>query len=421
MKHAVNEHPAEGPSTDGGRASDDSSPVIQVLEKIREEVAGLSGGRVADYIPELAHADPGLFGVAAVSAHGRSYCVGDTEHTFTLQSISKPFVYAIAVEQLGLDAVHGHVGAEPSGEPFNAISLDERGRPENPMINAGAIVTTSLVESALPAKRFDRIRSVLSEFAGRELEVDEDVYRSETETGHRNRALGYLSLAGGVLVGSVEDAVQDYFRQCALSVTVRDLAVMAATLAVGGVNPVTGEQVVSQRTARHTLSIMSSCGMYDRAGEWGLRVGIPAKSGVSGGILAAAPGAFGVGVFSPPLDDAGNSVRGVAALERLSDDYDLHMLQMPAEPPSPMHSVTRDGTRLEVRLRGEIDFLAAEQVVSRLAEAIDDSRVKSVSVALERVSGLSDAARGLLAAELTELADAGVAATVSDPRGVREP
>lgn len=201
----------------------------------------------------------------------------------------------------------------------------------------------------------------------------------------------------------------------------RDLAVMAATLAVGGVNPVTGEQVVSQRTARHTLSIMSSCGMYDRAGEWGLRVGIPAKSGVSGGILAAAPGAFGVGVFSPPLDDAGNSVRGVAALERLSDDYDLHMLQMPAEPPSPMHSVTRDGTRLEVRLRGEIDFLAAEQVVSRLAEAIDDSRVKSVSVALERVSGLSDAARGLLAAELTELADAGVDATVSDPRGVREP
>ncbi|GAA1076663.1 glutaminase A [Nocardiopsis metallicus] len=407
--------------TAGGYSPDENSPVIGVLEKIREEVAGLSGGRVADYIPELAHADPGAFGIAAVSAHGRSYCVGDTGHAFTVQSISKPFVYAIAVEQLGLDVVHEHVGAEPSGEPFNAISLDERGRPENPMINAGAIVTTSLVESAAPAKRFERIRSVLSEFAGRELEVDEDVYRSETETGHRNRALGYLSLAGGVLVGSVEDAVQDYFRQCALSVTVRDLAVMAATLAVGGVNPVTGDRVVSQRTARHTLSIMSSCGMYDRAGEWGLRVGIPAKSGVSGGILAAAPGAFGVGVFSPPLDEAGNSVRGVAALERLSDDYDLHMLQMPAEPPSPMHSVTRDGTRLEVRLRGEIDFLAAEQVVSRLAEAIDDSRVKSVSVALERVSGLSDAARGLLAAELTELADAGVDATVSDPRGVREP
>ncbi|MEU3020412.1 MULTISPECIES: glutaminase A [unclassified Nocardiopsis] len=399
--------------------ADETSPVIQVLDKIREEVAGLTGGRVADYIPELAGADPDRFGIAAVSAHGRSYCVGESEHRFTIQSISKPFVYAIAVEQLGLDVVHEHVGAEPSGEPFNAISLDEHGRPENPMINAGAIVTTSLVENADPHRRFERIRSVLSSFAGRDLEVDGDVYRSEAETGHRNRALGYLSLAGGVLVGQVEDAVQDYFRQCSLSVSVRDLAVMAATLAVGGVNPVTEERVVSQRTARHTLSIMNSCGMYDRAGEWGLRVGIPAKSGVSGGILAAAPGAFGVGVFSPPLDDAGNSVRGVAALERLSDDYDLHMLQTPSEPPSPMHSVTREGNRLNVRLRGEIDFLAAEQVVSRLEEAIDDARVTSVSVALERVSGLSDAARSLLAAELSELADAGVDATVSDPRGVR--
>lgn len=400
-------------------SADETSPVSQVLDKIREEVAGLTGGRVADYIPELAGVDPGQFGIAAVSAHGRSYCVGESELPFTIQSISKPFVYAIAVEQLGLDTVHGHVGAEPSGEPFNAISLDEHGRPENPMINAGAIVTTSLVESAEPDRRFDRIRSVLSSFAGRALDVDEDVFRSEAETGHRNRALGYLSLAGGVLVGQVEDAVRDYFRQCSLSVTVRDLAVMAATLAVGGVNPVTEERVVSQRTARHTLSIMSSCGMYDHAGEWALRVGIPAKSGVSGGILAAAPGAFGVGVFSPPLDDAGNSVRGVAALERLSDDYDLHMLQTPSEPPSPMHSVTRDGNRLDVRLRGEIDFLAAEQIVSRLEEAIDDARVTSVSVALERVSGLSDAARSLLAAELSELADAGVDATVSDPRGVR--
>ncbi len=415
----MNGQPTGGPEAGEDWEAGENSPVLQVLEKIREEATGLSGGLVADYIPELAHADPETFGIAAVSAHGRSYCVGDAEHAFTLQSISKPFVYAIAVEQLGLDRVHEHVGAEPSGEPFNAISLDERGRPENPMINAGAIVTTSLVESGSPEGRFERIRSVLSAFAGRELGVDESVYRSEAETGHRNRALGYLSLAGGVLVGPVEAAVQDYFRQCAVSVTVRDLAAMAATLAVGGVNPVTGERVVSQRTARHTLSIMSSCGMYDRAGEWGLRVGIPAKSGVSGGILAAAPGAFGVGVFSPPLDDAGNSVRGVAALERLSDDYDLHMLQMPAKPPSPVHSVTRDGSTLEVRLRGEIDFLAAEQVVSRLAEAIDDARVSSVSVALERVSGLSDAARSLLAAEITELEDAGVDATVSDPRGVR--
>lgn len=406
------DHAANG---NGHPVIDEHNPVRTELERIREEIAPVTDGRVADYIPELAHADPDAFGVAVISGHGRCYSAGD-DVSFTIQSISKPFVYAIAVEERGLDTVHAHVGAEPSGEPFNAISLDERGRPENPMINAGAIVTTSLVEDG-----FERVHSVVSAFAGRELSVDEDVYRSEAETGNRNRALAYLSLSGGALVGSAEEAVQNYFRQCALGVTVVDLAVMAATLAFGGVNPVTGERVVSRRTARHTLSIMSSCGMYDRAGEWALRVGIPAKSGVSGGILATAPGAFGVGVFSPPLDEAGNSVRGVAALERLSEDYDLHMLQTPSEPPSPVHSVTRAGGTLDVRLRGEIDFLAAEQVISRLEEAVDDARVTSVTVELARVSGFSDAARSLLTAELTELADAGVEAIVSDPRGVRGP
>ncbi len=415
------DHPLNGHSrnAEAHRAMEDDSPVMGVLDKIQAEVTGMSDGQVADYIPELAHVDPDTFGIAAVSPHGRVYAVGESERLFTMQSISKPFVYALAVEERGLDDVHEHVGAEPSGEPFNAISLDERGRPQNPMINAGAIVTTSLVGAGEQGARFEHIRSVLSAFAGRELMVDEQVHRSESETGHRNRALGYLSLSGGVLVGPVEEAVQDYFRQCSLSVTVMDLAVMAVTLAVGGVNPLTGERVVSQRTARHALSIMSSCGMYDRAGEWGLRVGIPAKSGVSGGILASAPGAFGVGVFSPPLDDAGNSVRGVAALERLSDDYDLHMLQTPSEPPSPVHSVSRSGGTLDVRLCGEIDFLAAEQVVSRLAEVIDDSRVRTVTVELEKVSGFSDAARTLFAAELDELAEAGVDTAVSDPRGVR--
>jgi len=395
---------------------EENNPVNTVLERIRTEVRPLADGRVADYIPELAHADPDTFGIAVINAQGRRHVAGDVEGPFSVQSISKPFVYAIAVEEHGIDTVHDHVGAEPSGQPFNAISLDEHGRPANPMINAGAIVTTSLIKGE---DRFERIRSMLSACAGRELSVNEDVYRSEAEAGHGNRALGHLCLAGGVLVGPVEEAVQDYFRQCAVEVTVTDLAVMAATLASGGVNPVTGKRVLNRRTARHTLSIMSSCGMYDRAGEWGLRVGIPAKSGVSGGILAAAPGAFGIGVFSPPLDHAGNSVRGVAALERLSEDYDLHMLQLPTEPPSPLHSVLRDGGSLGVHLRGEIDFLAAEQVVSRLAAAVEDARITSVVVELERVSGFSDAARALLAAELTDLADAGIEATVSDPRGVQ--
>ncbi|MBE2998540.1 glutaminase A [Nocardiopsis sp. HNM0947] len=430
MDHGASDHTAGGRPDRGllghasngrePRATDEQSPVVTVLERIRDEVAPRHEGRVADFIPELAGADPDAFGIAAVSAHGRCYSAGDDAAAFTVQSMSKPFVYAMAIEERGLDDVHQHVGAEPSGEPFNAISLDELGRPENPMINAGAIVTTSLVHGAGPDGRFERIRTALSSFAGRSLSLDEDVYLSEAETGHRNRALGYLSLAGGVLEGSVEEAVQDYFRQCALSVTVLDLAVMAATLASGGVNPVTGERVVSRRTARHTLSVMSSCGMYDRAGEWALRVGIPAKSGVSGGILAAAPGSFGVGVFSPPLDGAGNSVRGVAALERLSEDYDLHMLRIPSEPPSPVHSVTRAGGTLDVHLRGDIDFLAAEQVVSRLEEAVDDARVTSVTVELERVSGLSDAARSLLAAELRDLDGAGVEASMTDPAEVQD-
>ena len=311
---------------------EENNPVNTVLERIRTEVRPLADGRVADYIPELAHADPDTFGIAVINAQGRRHVAGDVEGPFSVQSISKPFVYAIAVEEHGIDTVHDHVGAEPSGQPFNAISLDEHGRPANPMINAGAIVTTSLIKGE---DRFERIRSMLSACAGRELSVDEDVYRSETEAGHGNRALGHLCLAGGVLVGPVEEAVQDYFRQCAVEVTVTDLAVMAATLASGGVNPVTGKRVLNRRTARHTLSIMAGCGMYDRAGEWGLRVGIPAKSGVSGGILAAAPGAFGIGVFSPPLDHAGNSVRGVVALERLSEIYDLHMLRLPADLPDP--------------------------------------------------------------------------------------
>ena len=402
------------------RRTEETNPVVTVLERICAEVAPRGEGRVSDFIPELAEADPNAFGLAAVSAHGRCYSTGDDEAAFTVQSISKPFVYAMALEERGLDDVHTHVGAEPSGEPFNAISLDEQGRPENPMINAGAIVTTSLIRADESRSRFERIRAVLSSFAGRHLSMDEDSYRSEAETGHRNRALGHLSMAGGVLEGSVEEAVLDYFRQCALNVTVVDLAVMASTLASGGINPVTGERVVSRRTARHTLSVMTSCGMYDRAGEWALRVGIPAKSGVSGGLLAAAPGSFGVGVFSPPLDHAGNSVRGVAALELLSENYDLHMLRIPSEPPSPVHSMTRAGGTLDVHLRGDIDFLAAEQVVSRLAEAVDDARVTSVTVELERVSGISQAARSLLTAELDDLDGAGVEASMSDPTVVSE-
>ncbi len=301
-------------------------PVTLALETVLRRTAGETSGATADYIPELAAADPEGFGLAAVGVGGRVFSAGDTERAFTIQSISKPFVYALALSELGLDRVHEHVGFEPSGEAFNALSFDPAGRPSNPMINAGAIVTTALVPGVDAGERFERIRSALGAFAGRDLGVDEAVLASERATGHRNRGLAELTKASGALVGEVDAATDAYFRQCSVRVTVIDVAVMAATLAGGGVNPVTQVRVVDPLVARHTLALMASCGMYDHSGEWGSRVGLPAKSGVSGGIVAASPGRFGLGVFSPRLDAIGNSVRGVAALQLLSEEHGLHLL-----------------------------------------------------------------------------------------------
>ena len=255
---------------------------------------------------------------------------GDDHVAFTIQSVSKPFVYALALVDRGLDDVLANVGAEPSGEAFNAISLEPgTGRPANPMINAGAIATTALVAGADTDERFARILDLMSRCAGRSLEVDERVHASESATGDRNRALAYLMAASGSLSGPVEATVDTYFRQCSVLVTVHDLAVMAATLATGGSNPVTGETVLPPDVARHVLSVMATSGMYDYSGRWMLSVGLPAKSGVSGGLIAVSPGKFGVGVFSPRLDERGNTVRGVAAVTSLSSRLGLHLLHDP--------------------------------------------------------------------------------------------
>jgi glutaminase len=307
----------------------DGERVRGALEGIHHRTAGVTSGALADYIPELGRADPEVFGIAAVGVRGRVFTAGEAAHPFTVQSISKPFVYALVLAELGLDAVHAHVGFEPSGEAFNALSFDAAGRPSNPMINAGALVTTSLVGGGSAADRLTRIRSALSDFAGRELGLDEAVYDSERATGHRNRGLAELAKSSGALAGDVDDAVDAYFGQCSVLVTVVDLAVMAATLANGGVNPVTGRSVVPPLVARYTLALMGSCGMYDHSGEWASRVGLPAKSGVSGGIVAASPRRFGLGVHSPRLDGFGNSVRGAAALRALSEEEGLHLLDRP--------------------------------------------------------------------------------------------
>lgn len=306
------------------------SPIEQYLQHLHDKFARLEDGQVATYIPELGRARPGWFGIAVATVDGQVYEVGDSRQEFTIQSISKPLVYGLALEAVGLKHVLTKVGVEPSGEAFNSISLDPKtGRPLNPMINAGAIATAGLVPGATAAERQAKLLGLFSEFAGRDLAIDDAVYRSERDTGHRNRAIAHLLRNFDILTGEPEEPLDLYFRQCSISVTCRDLAVMAATLASGGVNPVTQRRVLQPQNTGRLLSIMSSCGMYDYAGEWIYNVGMPAKSGVAGGILAVLPGQLGIGVFSPPLDSKGNSVRGIRVCNDLSQDFGLHLFNTP--------------------------------------------------------------------------------------------
>jgi len=299
-----------------------TATVRRALENVVEQARAHAEGSLADYIPELALADPGGLGIALVGVRGRSYEAGDSRREFTIQSVSKPFVYALALEARGVAEVSAHVGVEPSGEAFNEASFDG-GRPMNPMINAGAIVVASLVEGDTADQKAALIVDGLGAFAGRPLTVDDTVFRSELATGDRNRELAGLAL--GVLASGPDVATETYFRQCAVSVTAYDIAVMAATLANFGRNPLTGRRVIRSDIARWVMSVMASCGMYDGSGEWLARVGLPAKSGVAGGIVAVDPGRFGIGTYAPLLDDRGNSIRGLAMLEALSCEHGLHL------------------------------------------------------------------------------------------------
>ena len=383
--------------------------VSEGLAELHRLCLPLDDGEVADYIPQLALADRDGFGLALVSMDGHRYQAGDSDLRFTLQSVTKPFVLALALAELGPAEVGRRVGCEPSGEAFNAISLDHAtGRPANPMINAGAIAVTALVPAAGPDERFARILDGLGRFAGRPLDVDEDVYRSESETGDRNRALAYLMRGTGALSGDPVEAAETYFRQCSVRADVNDLAVMAATLANGGVNPVTGEAVVPEPVAVQVLAVMATCGMYDGAGEWMVRVGLPAKSGVSGGLVAVSPDRFGVAAHSPPLDPVGNSVRGVAAVRELSERFGLHLMHnaAPGAATVTLATTRHDGRIALVAARGALDFTAAERVLFALAERTPD-RPGWVVLDLERATAADETARAMLHRALTLLADDG--------------
>ena len=358
-------HPRPSPAAPEGVA--DASPVDHVLRDLHARIAAEPlSGRVADYIPELARSDPGAFGIALATVQGDVHEVGHTDAAFTIQSISKVILYGMALEDRGSAAVAELVGVEPTGEAFNSIRLHpERSTPLNPMVNAGAIATTGLVRAAGPNERMDRILATFERYTGRPVRIDERVYLSERETGHRNRAIAHLLRNFSVVTEDPDRLLDVYFRQCSILVTCRDLAVMGATLANRGVNPITGERAIDEAHVPSVLSVMATCGMYDFAGRWLHDIGLPAKSGVAGGILAVLPGQLGIGTLSPPLDGYGNSVRGIRACRVLSEELDLHLLD-PPRPGAAVHggaAPARAGSR---RLRSGAATTALEAAGDRI-------------------------------------------------------
>jgi len=298
------------------------------LEAVYRRALDIRTGQVADYIPELARVEPEGFGIAVATTEGRLWTFGDAEAAFTVQSVSKCVSFCLALELLGRDRVFEAVGVEPSGDAFNAIVFDPHTqRPFNPMVNAGAITIAGLLREALGESAEATLLDRFSRAAGRPLGISDPVYVSERDTGHRNRAIAHLLLNVGALKAPVEPALDLYFRQCSILVNAIDLARIGATLANIGRNPLSGDYVFDLAAVRDTLAVMFTCGMYDYSGHWALDVGIPAKSGVGGGILGVVNRQLGIGTYSPRLDPKGNSIRGLEVFRRLADDFGLHAFE----------------------------------------------------------------------------------------------
>ena len=301
--------------------------VVRLMQDAHDRYAGVDEGAVADYIPALADADPALFGLSIVSVAGASHSVGDALHAFSIQSISKAFVFALVCDALGPEVVLDAVGVNNTGLPFNSVMALElnAGSPMNPLVNAGALATTSLVPGGSADEKWAFLQAGLSAFAGRPLELDADVYASEAAHNRRNQAIARLLESYGRIAHDPLETTDVYTRQCSLLVSAKDLAVMGATLADGGVNPVTGERVVDPSVCRYVLAALATSGLYERSGEWLFSIGLPGKSGVSGGIVTVAPGKGSLSTFSPRLDAAGNSVRGQLATRYLSGALGLNL------------------------------------------------------------------------------------------------
>jgi glutaminase len=295
------------------------------LKAAHSKYQGLKEGKNADYIPALAKVDPKIYGIALITPDGKVYTAGDVRSEVSIQSISKVFTMAKVIEEQGAAAIEKTIGVDATGMRFNSIVAVEfaekaLGGPEiNPLVNPGAIAATSMVKGATRADVWNSILAFYSEFAGRKLSVNKEVFKSESDTNQRNQAIGALMYAYGFIKANPQQATDIYTEQCSVSVNAKDLATMAATLANGGKNPVTGKQVMKTENVPAVLAVMATAGLYDDSGKWLYHTGLPGKSGVGGGIIAVSPGKFGIAVISPPLDDAGNSVRAQRAIADISN------------------------------------------------------------------------------------------------------
>ena len=302
--------------------------VAALVREAHERYRDDAGGELSQVYPALALARADRFGICVVSTNGRAIAAGDAGDAFTIMSVAKPFVFALVCDLLGAEEARRLLGVNGTGLPFNSFAAVERsadGR-TNPMVNAGAIATTSLIPGTTPEARWRFLLDGLSRFAGRSLSLHAGVYASATATNGRNHGLARLLDSYGRLHCDPAEAVDLYTRQCSLEVTARDLAVMGATLADGGVNPITGERVIDGGVCHHTLAVMLTAGLYETSGDWLYDVGLPAKSGIGGGIVTVSPGKGGMGTFAPRLDDAGNSVKGQLAARFLSERLGMDLL-----------------------------------------------------------------------------------------------
>jgi len=291
------------------------------LDTAYAKYKNLTDGKNADYIPALAKVDPNVFGIALLTIDGKTYTAGDIQSQVTIQSISTVFTLANVIHETGAAAVRDNIGVDATGQASNSIEAIEqhKGKEMNPLVTPGAITTTSMVKGAIADKIWAKIVGTYSDFAGRQLSVDQEVYKSESETNQRNQAIAALMFAYGRIRTNPQQATDLFTRQCAVSVNAKDLAIMASTLANGGRNPITGKQLLTADETAEVLAVMATAGLYDDSGKWLFATGLPAKSGVGGGIIAVSPGKFGIAAISPPLDAAGNSVRAQKAITDIAD------------------------------------------------------------------------------------------------------